>query len=131
MNAFLGRRAFRSLARILAVLVMLAQTIAAVHACSPAERLATYLATYPVTDSAPGHAGCHEQAAPDAGACLMHCSTADQSLDVPVAAVAPVAIASLPAPAWPPEPQDGLRPEAGAAAIPGPPIPIRLGSFRS
>jgi hypothetical protein len=127
MNAFLGPHAFRSLARILAVLVVLAQTIAAVHACSPAERLATYLAT----ESAAGHAGCHEQAAPDAGACLMHCSTADQSLDVPVAAVAPVAIASLPAPAWPPEPQDGLRPEAGAAAIPEAPIPIRLGSFRS
>jgi hypothetical protein len=127
MNEFLGRRAFRSLARILAVLVVVVQTIAAVHACSPAERVATYLAT----ESAAGHAGCHELAAPDAGACLMHCSTADQSLDVPVAAVAPVAIASLPAPAWPPEPQDGLRPEAGAAAIPGPPIPIRLGSFRS
>ncbi len=127
MNAFLGRRAFRSLARILAVLVVVVQTIAAAHACSPAERLATYLAS----ESAAGHEGCHEQAAPDAGGCLMHCSTADQTLDVPVAAVAPVAIASLPAPAWPPEPQEGLRPEAGAAAIPEPPIPIRLGSFRS
>ncbi|HWS11854.1 MAG TPA: hypothetical protein VN279_03585 [Rhodocyclaceae bacterium] len=127
MNSILGRRAFRSIARILAVLVVLVQTIAAVHACSPAERLATYLAT----ESTAGHSGCHEQAAPDTGACLMHCSTADQSLDVPVAAVAPVAIASLPASAWPPEPQDGLRPEAGAAAIPEAPIPIRLGSFRS
>jgi hypothetical protein len=127
MNAFLGRRAFRGLARILAVLIVVAQTIAAGHACSPAERLASYLAT----DSAAGHAGCHEQAAADTGACLMHCATADQSLDLPAAALPPAALTSLPGPAWLPEPHLGPRPEPGAASILEPPIPIRLGSFRS
>jgi hypothetical protein len=127
MIALLGRRAFRSLARLLAVIVLVAQAAAAAHACSPGERLTAYLAAA----SAAEHAGCHGQAAPDEGACLMHCASADQSLDLAAAALSPAALISLPGPVWLAEPPSGLRPHPHAAAILEPPIPIRLGSFRS
>lgn len=127
MIALLGRRACRSFARLLAVIVLMAQVAAAAHACSPGERLAAYLAAA----SAAEHAGCHGQATPDEGACLMHCASADQSLDLPAAGVPPAALIPLPGPVWLAEPPGGLRPHPHAAVILEPPIRIRLGSFRS
>ena len=126
MTPLLPRRLIRLAARLLVGALVFAQVCVAAIACAPLERSAAFAATVQERESA-----CHEPSQPDAGACLTHCSSADQSLGTPqivVAAMPAVALLTVP-------PRIDADSMIWSVASPGfgsggPPIPIRFQVFR-
>jgi hypothetical protein len=126
MSAVLSRRLMRLAARLLVGMVLFTQALVIAHACTPAERSASF------TSLGSGHGSdCHEQKSPDLGSCLAHCSTADQSLDtpqvtVPSMPVTPLLTVPLAADRGP----ANAYLDAATASGADPPIAIRFQVFR-
>ncbi|MBI3901657.1 MAG: hypothetical protein HY306_01715 [Nitrosomonadales bacterium] len=124
----LAQRKTRWLTRLMLGLVLFAQGVVAANACvSPIASPAQAYVLAQDEDAMP----CHEQQAPNANACLTHCTQSDQiSVDQHEAPVA-VPLGAL---AWTvPQPQaQSIRPLASfdhLALDTGPPIPIRFCSL--
>jgi len=126
MSAVLSRRLMRLAARLLLGMMLFTQALVAAHACTATERAASF-ASLGGTQASP----CHAAKAADAGTCLTHCSTADQSLDTPQVAVpamplTPLLTVPLAADRGP----ASVCLDAATASGADPPIAIRFQVFR-
>jgi hypothetical protein len=122
MTSPLPRRLMRFAARVLVGVLLFAQYLLAAHACTSGHGSN-------LTAGPHGKAmACHSQPAADAGTCLTHCSSADQSLDTPQ-----VVVAAMPATALltlPPDPDAASMDETMAARDPDPGGPVQAIRFR-